>query len=56
MRTTKLTVTEFHISVIVVTKMITYKFLRGVLILEDVTDLPMVFFAILDLANFDCFR
>jgi len=29
MRTAKLTVTEFSISVIVVTRMITYKFLRG---------------------------
>ena len=55
MRTTKLTVTEFHISVIVVTKMITYKFLLGCFD-EDVTDLPMVIFAILDLANFDFFR
>jgi len=32
MRTTKLTATEFSISVIGVTKMITYKFLRGVLL------------------------
>ena len=32
MRTTKLTVTEFNISVIVVTRMITHNFLSGALL------------------------
>jgi len=48
------TVTEFNISVIVVTKMIAYKFLRGVLLrMHDRSAGGVLDLAIS--ANFDCF-
>jgi len=53
------TVAEFNISVIVVTKMITYKFLRGVLlrIHDRSTDgvFQLAILALPDSVNFDCF-
>jgi len=49
-RTTKLTVTEFTISVIVVTKMITYRFLRGVLLRMHDRSADTVFHSAIQLA------
>ena len=53
------TVVEFNISVIIVTKMITYKFLRGVLLrMHDRSADGVFHFAILalpDSVNVDCF-
>ena len=53
------TVAEFNISLIVVTKMITYKFLRGVLLrMHDRSADGVFHLAILvlpDSVNFDCF-
>ena len=55
------TLTEFNTPVIVVTKMITYNFLRGVLLrMHDKSADGVLHLAILallkDSANFDCFH
>ena len=53
------TLTEFNISVIVVTKMMTYKFLSGVLLrMHDRSAdgvFHLVILALPDSVNFDCF-